>query len=268
MKEERIRELLQAKTKKIEKLYREVSPFYEVEVIHRFRTSTKQLRAFIRLLNEESKGRKFSLSNKFKHGYQIAGRIRDIQLLQVKIVDEWKVSVPVFYDYLTQNLLQLKTAWEVHFHANAKKKILKGKNANIEIGMSDEQFRNLFVEGIDDVKKLAESLTDEGLHEVRKRIKDMLYNLRMAKKEWGRGIESLQDLPLNELEELARLLGDFNDSSIIHQTLSAFKSPAIQEAEGNVLNDLAQKEWRHHLIQKEKIHGRLKSFVAMNRPGN
>ena len=79
--------------KKLEKKFNKVIPNFELEAIHKFRVEYKKLKAFFRMVGNESKIKnKFRFSSKLKKAYQISGIIRDLQLQQIRISDETKAD--------------------------------------------------------------------------------------------------------------------------------------------------------------------------------
>jgi len=67
---------------------------------------------------------------------------------------------------------------------------------------------------LDDIEA---SITPEAVHEWRKRVKDLWYQLRLLRNSWKNGLKS----PVKETGHLAELLGEYNDLSVLLDALEA-----------------------------------------------
>ena len=183
MKSGEIINVFDKKFKKVKKHYNKLLEDFEIEEIHGFRLEMKKLRGFIRLINTNiPEEKKIKILGKIKSFYNTAGNIRNLQLHQQRvshICDDMLLEKPVLY-------LQL-----LHDVENKQKK----KAGRIADKISYNQFRKKIIDLVPDKLKaksvkafviqkkhtLLELIflldySDEALHEIRKVLKDLLYD--------------------------------------------------------------------------------------------
>ena len=169
--------------KKVKKYYNKLLEDFEIEQIHGFRLEMKKLRAFIRLINTNiPEEKKIKIDRKIKPFYNTTGNIRNLQLHQQRVshlCDEMLLEKPVQY-------LQL-----LHNEENKQKK----KAVCIADKIPFNQFRKKIIDLVPGklkaesvqafvIKKqhtlleliLLSDYSDEALHEIRKVLKNLLYN--------------------------------------------------------------------------------------------
>jgi CHAD domain-containing protein len=171
--------------KKLKKHYSNSFEDFKLEEIHGFRLEVKKLRAFIRLLNTKiPEEKKIKIGGKIKSFYNTVGNIRNLQLHQKRVI------------YICDEMLLEKAVLYLQFLHNEENK-QKKKAAGIADKISYNKFRKKIIDLVPD-KLLAKSVqafviqkqhtllellflqnySDEALHEIRKVLKDLLYDLK------------------------------------------------------------------------------------------
>lgn len=168
---------------KVKRHYNKLFDDFELVHVHNFRLKMKKLRAFIRLINTNApEDKNIKTSRKIKSFYNTTGNIRNLQLHQQRIsqiCDDMLLEKPLLY-------LQF---------LNDEENILKKKGVQIADKISCYHFRKKIVDLVPDqlntklvqafvIKKkhilieliLLLDYSDEALHEIRKVLKDLLYD--------------------------------------------------------------------------------------------
>jgi CHAD domain-containing protein len=229
---------------------------FEEESIHDFRTETKKLRAFLRLLNAGHNKAQSGISKKIKVYYWYAGNIRNLQL-HVKSINETKGAKPEVY------LRNVKK--QVESLQGALRSLHSPSNFN----SPKKIIRNWVAEpGKPPVKKFVEQKAgefkhmlllikqDEILHAIRKLLKDLLYNWKYIK-EYSLLLPAAISAK-KQIAELTDTLGEFCDRitgiSILQTYLVATPDPADKKALEEIIN-----KWE---TEKNKL--RLKVYTMLN----
>lgn len=222
MKDDKVKQIIADKVKKIGTLCFEVGGRFDEEVIHDFRVGVKKLRSFLRLLkyNDNTDPR---LPRKFMELYRVAGGIRQAQLELAKI-DEAQASLPLYTAKLKGQKKTLEKEWTDIFSDKAVHKLSKRFVHNGYSSLRPAALSGFLSDRLSRVKELLEDpqLSDAHLHDIRKRIKDLLYMLKFAKKDWPAACEQVGDISMESLDHLANMIGDYNDASMLMVRLSAF----------------------------------------------
>lgn len=263
MKTARLKEILEEKATTVRDAYLDISPAFDKECIHEFRTSVKKLRALIRFINTVT-GTDVDFPEKFRHAYHISGAIRDRQLMKDHITDTWKLPLVIFHRSLENSLNQLKAAWESHLDFDLIKQLPENLSDQVQNGLHPKDLREAYDKQMEHTNELDANISDKDLHEERKVLKDLLYNLKMAKKDWPKAAEAMPDLE-DKLDNICDLIGDYNDSRNTIKELSTFKSPEITQEEQMHLNNLKQQYRDHMIYRKVRIMALLKEMATNTR---
>ena len=186
MKQREISAVINKRVKKIDKLLRKIISRFEEESIHEFRTEIKKLRAFLRLLNVEVDDDRFKIPKKMKTFYGYAGNIRNLQL-QLKNMYTY-IGNPkyTFMETYIEYLKKIIEKWKensIEFMESEnnfgkdEKKIIK-QPGKLRRGSVKKFMQNKMLELASLVKDLPD---DEVLHNIRKLLKDILYNWAFIK---------------------------------------------------------------------------------------
>ena len=248
MKSDEIINVFDKRFKKVKKHYNKSFEDFEIEEIHGFRLEMKKLRTFIRLINTSiPEEKKIKIGGKIKSFYNTTGNIRNFQLHQQRvshICDDMLLEKPVLYLQLLHN----------------EESMLKKKAGQIADKISYNHFRKKIVDLVPD-KLNTESVrafiiqkkhtllelillldySDEALHEIRKVLKDLLYDWKYISSYVPAALPAYFTTKKN-IEVFADKLGEFYDLCI---ALYFFKPVYIDkiadEKEKKILLTLRQK---------------------------
>lgn len=200
------------------------------EKLHQFRVGIKKLRAVAALIEETADADDLRRDLKpFKGTYQLSGKVRD-SYLHIGLAK--KVSAPA--DYLSKQKATLKKAsrqlrkgrpHHLKMLRSSKKKMLKhvqgAKNKHINLFYTTE------LQAIADCVTQSEGV--EELHDCRKRLKVLIYNLPLV----GAAVQ----LPVNEeyLQQLQAAIGDWHDN-----VLAAEQFPELGKSSQALFEEVKQ----------------------------
>ena len=194
------------------KLYAgKISPKFNMEDVHQFRTTTKKLRSLLRLHGFEKK----ILPKNFLHLYHIAGELRNAQVLLVEFADHG-TRLPGMYLWLATYIAGKQQQWKKH-HPNRDVKQVKQKIAAVNlVRPSIQELRSFFNDRLQEVHAIVSCAApeDEALHTARKRIKDLVYVKQWCKDAWPVGWNATRQVSLISLKKLSDVAGDFNDRRV------------------------------------------------------
>ena len=187
MKQREISAVINKRVKKIDKLLRKIISRFEEESIHEFRTEIKKLRAFLRMLNVETDDdNRFMIPKKMKTFYGYAGTIRNLQLqlenMNVYSGNPKYIVTETYIEYLKRIIEKWKEN-SIEFMESEnnfgkdEKKIIK-QPGKLRRGSVKKFMQNKMLELASLVKDLPD---DEVLHNIRKLLKDILYNWAFIK---------------------------------------------------------------------------------------
>jgi CHAD domain-containing protein len=202
-----------------------ITPGFDMEEVHDFRTSIKKLRALFRLINVK-KGRKHPLKilGILKVFYSHVGTIRNLQL-QLKIVESLETNSAYTIAGYREYLEKIHEKWKataMHSYENIeisaeKEKLLQRlprsvKKVSLKVFLKREMAS---------LRCLVKELPGEDvLHTIRKVLKDVLYNwkqIRPYKKLLPAGISGQK-----RLKAFTELIGIFLDKSIAINLLETY----------------------------------------------
>lgn len=222
-----INRILVRKIRKLRKQFFKISPLFEKDTIHKFRTEIKRLKALMSLVNQTTPAR-LKLTKKVRNIYRLSGRIRELQLMkeQVQIPQD---KAPQLFRYLEEQLRRAKETWDAAYEEVLFDKFLLRTKETDFLPVSITALYKYFDENFKRIRTLDESSTDEELHAMRKVVKELRYNLSLIKEEWTEGYEQLQHLPIQVLDSLAEMLGTYNDEVTLLSKLSDLTSTNKEE---------------------------------------
>ena len=254
MKPDKVKKIIGGKVKEIKKLGEKVDGDFESGALHEFRVAVKSLRSFLRLLRTTQDEQAPKIPGKFKRLYHITGAIRDAQL-ELDHLTANKTSLPVYTDKLKNDISRQKAEWEKHYSDKVFRKMEKrlvGYEYETVSPDSLAAFHHMKVAGIKKLGKPA-SATNAQVHSIRKYVKDMLYTTRLAQKKWKTALEQMPPVPMDELDSIATMIGDYNDERIQFEHLSSFSSPQTEPAEVSAIKKIVKKEDTKLKADKKQI---------------
>jgi len=261
MKKEKIAEILDDKLKKLTKLSADIAPQFEKDAIHNFRVEVKQLRSFLRLLSIHKK-EEYTLPKKFKRLYDIVGIIREMQLEQKKL-QELNADLPVYFRCIEDTIALQKQLWENHYDHKVLKE-LKEKMNGLDVKTLHPANLSEFIEQrMNALQKINEGEpNNEQIHTYRKQVKDIIYNIKLAEKDWKKALQATCNLSAQALDKLSDTIGDYNDERILLDHLIAFSTKArIPAEEQKQLLDFCSAEMKKQILKKRKLQQAIKKFL-------
>jgi CHAD domain-containing protein len=261
MKNKDFKEEAEHRMKKARECFKKLHADFDSEDIHDFRVEMKKVRALLRLAAFGSKRRKkIKLPKKLKGFYKTVGNIRSLQLHAKKINDTSSAELdpsPDLYLKLLEgrNEINISEAKQKRGKLKGIKKemekllgrIPKGINAGSTKDFTDYELGRL------KVIQVKAFPTDQELHEVRKIMKDILYN-------WSYVEPLSKDILPSAIREKAGIegfvdrLGDYHDDAV---SLNMFHDLTIEqsadEKEQSELRKIARK-WKD---EKDQLHGEI-----------
>jgi CHAD domain-containing protein len=242
MKSDEIINVFDKRFKNFKKHYNKLFEDFEIEEIHGFRLEMKKLRAFIRLINTNiPEEKKIKTGGKIKSFYNTTGNIRNLQLHQQRvshICDDMLLAKPVLYLKLLHN----------------EESMLKKRVGRIADKISYNQFRKKIIDLVPD-KLNTESVQafviqkqhalfeliflldypDEALHEIRKVLKDLLYDWKYISSYVPAALPAYF-INKKNIEVFADRLGEFHDLFIaLHFFKPVYIDKITDEKEKKVL---------------------------------
>ncbi len=254
MKPEKIRKIIGGKVKKIKTLSRNINDKFEKDAIHEFRVAVKSLRSFLCLLRMASEDRAPKIPGKFKRLYHIAGAIRDAQL-ELETITASNTTLPVYTDKLKNDIKRQKAEWERQYSEKVFRKMKKRLAGYEYETLSPDALAAFHYMKVAGVKKLSNTkpVTNTHVHNIRKHVKDIIYTTKLARKEWKPAIKHAEPMPVDELDRIAAMIGEYNDERIQLEHLSSFSSPRLEPEEKRSLEDLCKDDAAKLRTGKKKI---------------
>lgn len=226
----------------------QISPHFDAEVIHKFRTSVKKLRAILSLQKEFDSA---DLPHSFKSVYHCSGAIRDAQVqLSSLVAHNHSKSFSPFAIWLATHIGYAQRDWDKHYHHDAVKDLkhyIDHLSLNI---LSIEELAGFFQHALHQIiTKITTIPNDEHIHEARRQIKELMYIADWCEENWPDGHDALKPHPTDRLKQLSELTGNYNDERIGLTLFESYlSSEKDEEASAN-----AHQEQAHWLQQKNRI---------------
>jgi CHAD domain-containing protein len=225
MKERDIRNLLEKKMSEIGRTSCHIGDGFDEEVIHKFRVTVKALRAFLRLYWLYSTSDKPGISSEFLKLYHLAGAIREAQL-ELK-QGPLSAYFPAGYRSRVEvELAGFKHSWSEHYD----KQVVKTQDDLLQqypyFDLPVFALSDFVDQRLDLIRLLINmgAITDTELHTVRKHLKDIIYNMKLAQKKWEPAYKLCAGKPLAMFGVLATEIGDYNDGRLMQEHLESYVS--------------------------------------------
>lgn len=261
-----IKDAYKARFKKLSKVYHFTLEDFKLNSIHHFRVEMKKLRALIRLVNLSCIEDQNKIPKSLKSFYNIAGNIRNLQLHRQRITDlskDLSIEPPSLY---LQFLKEEERAMEKEAQQLAVNISLKDFEKKLISKIPDQLTKEVRIAFVEKRRRrLGELFTlpfyyDEGLHEIRKILKDLMYNYEILQDvivaEFPSAINHLKPM-----QSLTQTLGDFHDLCVALFLLSSIYLEKVSDRdEADVLNQLKTQLQLRKENMKEEIIDSLKPF--------
>jgi predicted O-linked N-acetylglucosamine transferase (SPINDLY family) len=261
MKQKKIKSVIAKKVKEIAALCDDISTEFDKDAIHKFRTTVKSLRSFLRL-QEMNTGARMTVSKKFKRLYDIAGVIREAQL-ELEFLKDALPSIPHYTEHLYQSIEQSKQEWA---KTDIKRVIRK-----LEERLSGYTYKTLKAEAVPAFfnarMKTINSMAakkrpaDSRIHDARKKIKDILYISKLTEKEWKSARKKTEAFPVDKLDILATIIGEYNDERMIKEHISSFPLLQPDRGEQREMRQIHADENRKLATKKKEIRVAFQTLI-------
>jgi CHAD domain-containing protein len=262
MKKQKIEDIISKQWAHTSNLCEHISPGFEKEEMHKFRVAFKTLRSFLRLLRLQNPDDKLNIPKKIKHLYHIAGALRDAQL-EIEQLEKRQWILPAYSRSLHLLINQKMAEWDQAYDKAVLQKFTKSISAYNFKSLPQktfDRFLKLRLKHIAEVSLLA-APTDNEVHYVRKQLKDTLYTSKVAKEKWDSLKEKIKKIPVNELDQLADLIGKYNDNRIAIEHLASFASRKLNPEEDLKIRPVCDAEIAKLIEEKKDILSGLKKSI-------
>lgn len=244
--------------KKLNKHYQNLLEDFESEEVHDFRVEIKKLRAFLRLININlPQENQLAISRKLKAFYNSVGQIRNLQLHQKQInllCEELNFGKP--FSYL-QVLQEKENNQQKKIHHLSNKIALKHFRKKLEASIPEDFIiaaKDFVLQkeiNLHELLSLPE-LSDKTLHDIRKVLKDILYNYVFIEP-YLRGFGYFENE--DSLKTFTDKLGDHQDFCVAIQLIN---NEDESKKEKDILNFLKQELYK----RKAKIKIDIAQFLS------
>jgi CHAD domain-containing protein len=213
MKHQETIQVIKSRFDRIQKAFDRTTIQFNAEEIHNFRIEVKKLRAFLRLAATEKKVKLPKWLHKF---YRMAGLIRNLELQQERVREAFRDKAPFPQSYL--NMLDEETASNIILARKlskklsikiAKRRVLDAVPARLTKDRQREFVRNTG-DRLEIPMETKGWIDDETMHDLRKCLKDLLYDRSYIKKRDAR-LLPVHIPDKKKLFPLTEVLGKFQD---------------------------------------------------------
>ena len=206
------------------------------------------------------------MPKKLKQLYQIAGAIRDIQL-ELKLLESNQADIPHYIARLHEMLQLQKREWAKNYSKRALQKLDRKLSCFKYKKISPYILGRFFRWQMAAVHNISQEVypTDTQIHNVRKRIKDILYNTKTAKKKWKAAYSETRNVPIKGLTKLAELIGDYNDDRFVLEHLGATPVNEMEKHEKETMERLKNSQSVKLNKKKKNILAATKKYDAQEK---
>lgn len=219
MQKRQIDSLVHLQFVRLKRQFNKIEKAPDAETIKPFRIGIKKLRALLRLLSlERPSSKDLKLPGSLKKMHKSGGRVRDLELLEEKILEAINQRPEINYDKkaLLEREERVAQKEEKEFlsleeFSKAEKKIRQ----NLPDQLRTRTVKLFFRTKIEEAGLLAEKRShhDKDLHSIRKKLKDILYILKLYREDLNTplGFRFWPQKLLLKVKGLEEQLGHFND---------------------------------------------------------
>jgi CHAD domain-containing protein len=250
--------VIRSQTRKLGLLSKKLAAGFAVDDIHRFRVEVKRLRAFIRLIGPGDR----KLPKKLRRFYDAVGVVRNLQLLRQSLASfrsHRHSGLPqAIFQILDERIAAARKEAEAILDDKiAYRKVAKRLCSGLPFRLTRSQRYQFILAKFQLPNPASAHLPgDEGLHLLRKSLKDLLYawpylgnHARKQTACWfgGRMV----------MEKIAQAIGDYLDAQV---RLRLLESPDIFPAgiDAALLREIRQ-EWRS---EKDRLYSRVEKTLG------
>ncbi len=253
MKKNKIKTRISGRLKKIVSLSKKSASGFGQDDIHDFRVSVKKLRAFLRLLNTEwGDPPVLKIPKPLRKFYHRAGDVRNLQV-QIETIKSLGRGKPIagYLELLQQELEESKRQMDASLPSSTR---LDYEEKKLDHDLPPKLNKKIISDFVLQKKGailniLNEEKTDENLHELRKILKDLMYN-----EKWIEGIATLDTFPItSDLKTMTDLLGDHQDLFMHLHYLQPAYLDKLEEPEKKTLTAIGELLKKRKRILRRRI---------------
>jgi CHAD domain-containing protein len=252
MKKRKTASVIRQRFDKINKTLAKITVDFGSKDIHDFRVEFKKIRAFLRLAASDR-----ATGGRLHHFYHIAGFIRNLQLQQQRIGEEWENKDHPPQSYL--DLLNEEKSARIELAKNyARKKLSIEKEQQRALTttpprLSKAASRRFSRSAAAHLEQLsgARPIADDSMHEIRKRLKDLSYNQPFINKEAAL-ILPASLLTREKLHIILDALGEFQDLRSGLALLQPYYLDRITDTQERAALEALKKKWEEEKERRKK----------------
>jgi CHAD domain-containing protein len=261
MQPKRIQDILQKDIRKLAVAAREIAPQFRTEDVHRFRVGIKKLRAFVHFINAIKGQPEVLLGDRLKRLYAISGTLRDAHLKYETLTGR-QLHLPQYYGNLSAMVQRNKTEWHKAYNEKIFNKLSKEMEGLSFKDVAPADLALFLAQKVKKIKKINSSNPDdEHIHRMRKLIKDIVYITAFVAKKWEGAHDIIKIIPQGQLTDIANLVGNFNDGSILLHELSSFSSMGMRQEERAAMAGYVTEAMARHTLLKKELLRQIAAFV-------
>jgi CHAD domain-containing protein len=253
----------------MELILHNIVPGFEVETIHNFRLSYKNLRAFIGMLGEQQGGGlKIKTSRNLRKTYNLLGNIRNLNLQQVRISQHQHPKYPLLRQYVTMLGDEISRQKLKLLKVLSKEPLRKSKSDVVACLPGDFSIVNfqIYVQlKLAAIISIVESsyIRDKSIHMIRKELDD-LYNNRKKYEEIKLGVSLAPILEGKDDKYFLKLLEELGAYHDICTSIRMIKKSCIKDlisAERETIKAIRKSWLKEKRVMKDALVKKLKKDI-------
>jgi CHAD domain-containing protein len=249
MKKKPVEDIVYGFYKTLGHFSREMALDFNEDAVHNFRVEYKKMRAFFRLVNDGSGKIVLKVPKKLKEVYALAGMYRDRQLQQVRLLEAAKSISTSFREYsdalsqemneIRAGLLQLLAAKPLD---NRKKRVAGSLHSSIKLQVFSHTLQRSTAMAREILSQ--PPIPDRKLHQVRKVLKDLFYNLEIYRQADKFPIGTWKEKVAEYFNPLLAEMGEYQDKCTAIELLESYW---LQHLDSEIAKPLLQlmDEWNN-----------------------
>ncbi|MDQ6889024.1 MAG: CHAD domain-containing protein [Bacteroidota bacterium] len=264
--QKKVKRASNAHYKNLKALFNKIGDNPEGETLHQFRVEYKKLRAFLRMLSKNEAGLKIKVSKKLKKVYTISGSIRDLQLQQERIAEASKTPIKKPRAYLTLLKKEIEKL-QAELSEMIREKPVNESKKKTDSHLPDEftltSFKNFIQEKRSGIEAIVLSgyFSDDRIHSIRKKLKDLVYNMKEYKDAAAdmvsAGIWAQKDETY--FKQLLEELGSFQDKCTAIDLLKSHGLSGLNSNNQQQLLQIKNRWMREKNMMKKSLMAKLKT---------
>jgi CHAD domain-containing protein len=231
------------------KYSRDIKQKFDADKIHKLRIAFKKLRAILRWQHTDKK-----IFYTGKKIYSVAGMIRNIQIVK-KMLGREEDLPESFNVWLSAKLSELKIEW---YSLNIDKQLRRFRNILEKIHPDSKTNKHFFSESVEKIKGALDtvSIADSALHNIRKRARDIQYDLKYWQSKKRKDFLK-NHFSIKNLKVISSQIGAYNDKRVLIGFLETYLQEMGEQTFIEKIH-LAIAKWQQRkILQKERLLKRL-----------